>query len=286
MGLSEGGAVDIQAICSGLNLANDGIWYGRGTAAISYPDDGHEQCFAIEDSSFWFRHRNACIVAVVNEFPPPGDGAIFDIGGGNGFVSMGLSKAGFDVALVEPGQVGASNAKKRGLQHVICATAESAQFRPRSMAAAGLFDVIEHIDDAAGFLRSVKGLLRPQGYLYATVPAYQGLWSDEDVLAGHYRRYTLGSLRATLEAAGFDLVFASYIFRLLPAPILLFRSLPHRLGLSRGQRQPDAASRDHQVQPGLASRWLDRMLNRELELLKRRQAMSFGASCLVVAKCR
>lgn len=281
-----GAAVDIQTICSGLNLANDGIWYGRGNAAVSYPADGHEQCFAVEDSSFWFRHRNACIVAVASEFPPPGDGAIFDIGGGNGFVSMGLANAGFDVALVEPGHVGAVNAKRRGVRNVICATAESAQFTPHSLSAAGLFDVIEHIDDAPAFLRSVKGLLRPQGYLYATVPAYQSLWSDEDVSAGHYRRYTMSSLQATLDAAGFDLLFASYIFRFLPVPIFMLRALPHRLGISRGQRMPDAASRDHRVKQGLASRLLQGMLDREVELLKRRQSMRFGGSCLVVAKCR
>jgi hypothetical protein len=47
----------------------------------------------VEDSSYWFGHRNARIVELVRQFPP--NGLIFDIGGGNGFVAKGLEEAGF-----------------------------------------------------------------------------------------------------------------------------------------------------------------------------------------------
>ena len=41
---------------------------------ISYPDEGNEACFAVEDESFWFRHRNACLVEMVRNFTPEGKG--------------------------------------------------------------------------------------------------------------------------------------------------------------------------------------------------------------------
>jgi SAM-dependent methyltransferase len=282
--------MDISTISSGLQRADNGIWYGRESAAISYPDDGHDLCFGVEDASFWFRHRNRCIVAAVNAFPPPGGGPIFDIGGGNGFVSAGLAAAGFEVALVEPGPAGAANARKRGIQHVICATTDTAQFSPHSLPAAGLFDVIEHIEDAPAFLRSIRGLLQPGGHLYATVPAYPWLWSQEDVLAGHHRRYTLDSIRATLSDAGFDTLFASSIFRFLPLPILLMRALPYRLGLARRQASAAQVARDHGTQDSalsrLAGQLVGRLLQQEVEQLEQRRPMRFGGSCLVVAKCR
>ncbi len=179
---------DIQSITTGLKLGKDGIWYGIDTQDISYPPDGNEACFAIEDSSFWFRHRNNCIISAVRSYPPENKGTIFDIGGGNGFVSLGLANSGFDVALVEPGRTGASNAKRRGLKTVICATTESARFKPHSLSAVGLFDVVEHIEDDLSFLRFFRSLLKQGGRLYMTVPAYSFLWSEEDVLSGTFQK--------------------------------------------------------------------------------------------------
>ena len=64
----------------------DGVWFTKTSSenALSYPSDGNDQCFRVEDSSYWFGHRNTCIVELVRQFPP--NGLIFDIGGGNGFV--------------------------------------------------------------------------------------------------------------------------------------------------------------------------------------------------------
>lgn len=77
-------AMDIESISTNLELGGDGIWYSEDTREVSYTTDGHAACFAIEDDSFWFRHRNDCILSVVERFPPEGEGPIFDIGGGNG----------------------------------------------------------------------------------------------------------------------------------------------------------------------------------------------------------
>jgi hypothetical protein len=63
--------------CPRLQLGEDGIYYTTGSEAISYPEEGNEACFQIEDQSFWFRHRNDCIRELVRHFPPRGRGPIF-----------------------------------------------------------------------------------------------------------------------------------------------------------------------------------------------------------------
>jgi SAM-dependent methyltransferase len=199
---------------------------------------------------------------------------------------LALAAAGFDVALVEPGRAGASNARRRGLETVICATTATAQFKPRSLPAVGLFDVVEHIEDDLSFLKSLRGLLKVQGRLYVTVPAYPFLWSGEDVSAGHYRRYTLEGLCSVIERAGFEVEFSSYIFRFLPVPIALFRVLPYRLGLSPATDTPRAIARDHAVQGGVVAGVLARLLKSEIESLEKKRAMGFGGSCLAVARSR
>jgi len=276
---------DLRSISGSIELGGDGIWYGSGVQDVSYPTEGYAACFAVEDESFWFRHRNACIVSVVRNYPPTGNGAIFDVGGGNGFVALGLEKEGFNVVLVEPGKAGAVNAKHRGLKNVVCATTETAGFGQHSLPAVGLFDVIEHIEDDAAFLRSIRMLLRPEGRLYMTVPSYDFLWSAEDVGAGHFRRYTQKNLDRLLESAGFNVEFSSYIFRFLPVPIFFLRTLPYRMGISKSEDGEKIVARDHVVSGGVTQAILNFMLRPEIENLRNNKPMHVGASCIVVARC-
>lgn len=275
--------IDIHALSSELRLAADGIWYGAGAPGISYPSAGNDACFAVEDGSFWFKHRNECITAVVKRFPPIANHPIFDIGGGNGFVSMGLQRAGFEVVLLEPGLSGAANAKKRGLPHVICATTDTAKICPGTLAAVGLFDVVEHMEDDAAFLGSIRTLMKPGGRVYATVPAYPCLWSVEDGAAGHFRRYRATAIGNVLEAAGFKVEFSSYIFRPLPIPIFLLRALPFRLGRSPAAPTSERHSRIHAAGGRPTTKLLGWLLRAEVDKLSNGRSMSFGGSCLVVA---
>jgi hypothetical protein len=48
-----------------VELGDDGIWRAGEQEPISYPQEGNDRCFEIEDKSFWFQHRNACIVELV-----------------------------------------------------------------------------------------------------------------------------------------------------------------------------------------------------------------------------
>lgn len=61
-----------------------GVLRSDKTVALSYPSTGNDVCFSLEDTSFWFRHRNNCILEAVRRLPPQGE--ILDIGGGNGYV--------------------------------------------------------------------------------------------------------------------------------------------------------------------------------------------------------
>jgi SAM-dependent methyltransferase len=250
-------------------------------AGVSYPSSGNELCHQIEDTSFWFQHRNRCIVNCVRAYPP--SGAIFDIGGGNGFVSLGLQRAGWEAVVVEPGPAGAANAQRRGLLQVICSTFEDAGFRQHTLPAVGMFDVLEHLEDDAGFLGTLHDAMVPGGRFYLTVPAYNWLWSAEDTLAGHFRRYTLTSLARTLDYAGFDVEFRSYLFSMLPLPIFLRRSIPHLLGFEEANPS-ERAAKDHA--PGPWNRLFERVFAWEQNALDRGRAIPWGSSCLVVAKSR
>jgi SAM-dependent methyltransferase len=277
--------VDLAILARGLQLRSDGIWYAPTVSELSYPKEGNERCAQVEDSSFWFRHRNACILALIRAYPP--SGPMFDIGGGNGCVSRAIVDAGFESVVVEPGAAGARAAKARRLEHVVCGTLEGAGFGERSLPAIGLFDVVEHIEDDLGFMRRVCNVLVNGGRVYINVPAYAWLWSDEDVAAGHCRRYTIRSMSSLLESTGFIVDFATYIFRPLPAPIFLLRALPTRLGFARDKAQEQGGTeRDHMAKGGITRGFIDSLLSREVKRVEQSKAMSFGGSCLVAATKR
>jgi len=275
---------DLTAVCSRLQLGENGIFYAGEVGEISYPEEGNEACFQIEDQSFWFRHRNDCIRELVRNFPPEGKGPIFDVGGGNGFVAKGLMDAGWDVVMVEPGPAGARNAKKRGLPHVICATTQSAGFASGTIPAIGVFDVVEHIEDDIGFLRHLNELLVPGGMLYLTVPSYNFLWSLEDAEGGHFRRYSVRAMEKKLLESGLKPVFSTYIFGFLPLPIFLLRTLPYRLGLAQTGTAGKEAKRDHSRKSGRTGALMASSFRFELGKIRQGKIIRFGGSCLIAAK--
>jgi SAM-dependent methyltransferase len=276
-------ALDLQALAPALQRADDGIWYPPRHSGLDYPDEGNAFCFQVEDHSFWFRYRNRILVEMVRRFPPRGP--IFDIGGGNGFVTRGLREAGFPAVVVEPGPVGARNAAARGLTPVVCSTLEDAGFRPASLPAVGLFDVLEHLPDDRAVLESLARLVPLGGRLYLTVPAFSWLWSDDDDLAGHHRRYTRRRLRQVVEAAGFAVETDTYLFAPLPLPILALRVLPTKLGL---RRPADAETLQQELKPeaGIVTAAMTRLLDVEGWWLSHVGAVPFGSSCLLVATRR
>ena len=272
--------VDIANIATNLELREPGTWFAKTSAPISYPEEANAWCYEVEPNSFWFQHRNACIVEVMKNFPPAG--TLFDVGGGNGFVSLGLKNAGFETVLVEPGIHGIDNAKRRGLNPLICSRLEQAGFKPGSIPAVGLFDVIEHIADDRAFLRTVHSHLQRNGQIYLTVPAYKLLWSSEDHYAGHFRRYTLKSISQTLTDAGFQIDFATYLFSILPLPIFLLRALPSRFGFRKGATV-DQQKQEHKASGGFTAALLEKVWQRELSRLRNKKRIRCGSSCLVIA---
>jgi SAM-dependent methyltransferase len=66
-----------------------------------------------------------------------------------------------------------------------------------------LLDVLEHIEDDAGFLGALYRALRPGGTLILKVPSGEWLYGSLDRAIGHHRRYTKASLGRVLQSAGY-----------------------------------------------------------------------------------
>lgn len=273
---------DLKQYAVNLVPGEDGIWTAAPVSAVSYPSEGNAVLAALEERSFWFNHRNRMLLQLLGRFEPPG--ALFDIGGGNGFVSRAFQEAGHEAVLVEPGRAGAERARERGVAKVICASFQDAGFRKGSLPAAGLFDVLEHIEKDEAFLVDLRQAMATEGRLYLTVPAYRSLWSGEDVEAGHFRRYTRGELLGKLRSNGFDVEYCTHMFSFLWLPILLGRALPYRLGIKPRQlseRQESA----HRPPSALVSRIIEAFMGVERTRIAK-GGLPMGTSIVAVARAR
>lgn len=273
--------MNIGDVTKGFVKDKNGIYISESKEEIHYPEDGNIECFLVEDNSFWFKHRNKCIEAVIKKYPPIT--CMIDVGGGNGYVAKGIIESGVDAILLEPGYVGALNAKsKREIPIVINATLENIISNSERIDAFGCFDVIEHIDDDKAMVAAMYDSLIPGGYIYLTVPAHNWLWSKSDDEAKHCRRYNKKMLKA-LFGDKFEIVYFTYFFNCLMLPILLLRRLPYLINSRKGSSLLSRGE-EHGGNMGKGLSVLNWLLSGELKKIRLNKSLSFGTSCLMVVK--
>lgn len=183
-----------------------------------------------EDTHFWFVGRNEMIVSLVRRILPHQDGVtVLDIGCGTGATMGMLEKAGYSVTGLDVNARALSYAKRKTRGTLVRSSVFG--FEPKDrFAAAGAFDVMEHVADDEGFLRRCRSFLVPGGYLFLTVPAGMYLWSSVDVQSGHQRRYVPADLRRKLTDAGFRVISMRHWNSLLLPLYMLWRFIEGRRG--------------------------------------------------------
>jgi SAM-dependent methyltransferase len=81
---------------------------------------------------------------------------------------------------------------------------------PDRVDAACYINVLEHIEDDLGELRTAADAIRPDGHLLIFVPALSWLYSHVDREVGHFRRYARRELLERVTGCGFEPVRARY----------------------------------------------------------------------------
>jgi hypothetical protein len=191
--------------------------------AVSDPLEGHlNRQMERSREFFWNRVR----WELIQSHLPSGPFELVDVGAGPGFLGDYLADNRPDAHynFVEP-----IDGLERSLIERFGASANRRETDYRGAAVITMMDVLEHIEDDRGFLAALAGKMEPGAMVLMTVPAMPSLWSNWDVLLGHYRRYTKASLASAVELSGFEIVERSYLFPEL-IPLGWWRRLRERAG--------------------------------------------------------
>jgi SAM-dependent methyltransferase len=152
---------------------------------------------------------------------------LLDVGCGAGNMIHHLSHYG-QVKGIEIDPRPVKMARQRGYDVDQFDATQPMPFDDNSFDAVTALDVIEHNQDDLAILADSYRVLKPGGHMVITVPALMWLWSHNDDINAHVRRYTAAELKQKLAQTGFTVRRVTYnnffIFPLAAALILLRRS--------------------------------------------------------------
>ena len=235
----------------------------------------------LEDSHFWFVSRRRIFFDLLDRALAGQRGLrVLEIGCGAGGLLGPLQRYGA-VHGLDVDREYVAFCKERGFDRVLCGSGYELPFADASFDLVALFDTLEHIPDDRRALREVLRVLRPGGTVFVSAPAYQWLWSQNDRIAHHHRRYTCRRLRTAMCEAGLvpaRLTYFNTLLLPLIVPAILWQKLRERLGLL-----PPGYNNTSVGVPRLLNRLFTVVMSSERRWL-RRFAFPFGHSVIGIAR--
>jgi SAM-dependent methyltransferase len=241
--------------------------------------DFYTEYSQIEDTHWWFRGRREIFTRILAPFEGTRQ-RILDIGFGTGAMLTFLSRYGSVVGM-DMSVDAIRFARTRCDCPMLLGDITRIPLDTASRDLVTAFDIVEHVDDDAAALRELARVCRPGGHVLLTVPAFQFLWGNQDIVSHHKRRYTLAEFGRGVRAAGFEPRCLSY-FNAILFPAVAAVRVARRL---RGEPKGEVKSDFGMTKPGLVNDTLTRVFAAEGRWLTRWR-LPVGVSIVCLAERR
>jgi SAM-dependent methyltransferase len=233
--------------------------------------------YQTEETHWWFVGRRNLILDQVAQFYRNRQNLrLLDIGCGTGifvkFLDSYGEAFGLDISIDA-----LSFCQKRGFSMLVQGSGLSIPFLDNTFDVLTANDLVEHLEDDVVGLKEFLRVLKPGGRAFIFVPAYQFLWSLQDEISHHKRRYTAKQLKEAIRVSGFELEKITYANTLLFPVIYTGRQV---LKVLRRFREVETESDLH---PSWSNKLLTGIFNLEVPIL-RHMKFPFGVSIMAVCK--
>lgn len=184
----------------------------------------------LEEHHWWFSARHRMFLDVLRAYKVPLDARILDVGSSTGGTIRFLLKHGYkNVIGVDASYVAIEYASKKGID-IRFGDILNLPFSENTFDFVFACDIIEHVENDVKATFEINRVLNHDGYALFTVPAFEILWSNQDQISGHKRRYNLNNFKNIFDKTPFNLIKIYYFNFILFTPILLLRKLTRIIG--------------------------------------------------------
>jgi ubiquinone/menaquinone biosynthesis C-methylase UbiE len=240
--------------------------------------DEYRKLAETEDRMWYFRALHRRREYWLRRKLPAERGRVLDAGcGTGGFIRhLEASGRGWELTGLDLSPVACELARQRTQVKIREGSLTTMPFWDDSYDAITTGDVLYHIEDVPRVLGEFARCLKPGGIVVLNEPAYRWLWSYHDTAVESKHRFTRAELRQRLQAAGFDIEFASYAnFFVLPLVIARRKLFP-----------PKQPTSDVQLGPAPVEAFLAFLAWLEFTWMRLGLPLPAGSSVFVVARKR
>jgi|SRR3989344_2755453 len=239
--------------------------------------DLYQDMYDKEQTYWWHVRKRKLVLSLVRGLSyNKKDIKILDIGCGTGKMMEDASQFG-TVYGIDSSDESLRFCKKRGLTNVKKANIEdNLPFGKNAFDVILLLDVLEHTNQHEKVLKNIYAILKKDGILIMTVPAYEWLYSYWDRMLGHIRRYTIVGAKTVVRSAGFTVAKSSYFNSFILPLVIVFR-------LIKSMTRTKEKASDFISLPDSINAMFIYLSNIETILLHH-MGIPFGLSVLIVAK--
>jgi SAM-dependent methyltransferase len=184
--------------------------------------DLYAELYQVENTHWWHLHKRKLIHKLIKNFAKKG--SVLDIGSGTGKILEELKKQKWDIAGIDAEKEAKIWSEKRGIPtQLVDINKQPLPYKNHYFDLVLCLDLLEHVRQDQKIIDKISKILKPNGTLIVSVPAYPSLFSYWDKMLGHYRRYSKKQLTSLFNQTDWELKFISHAFMLNLLPVILVR---------------------------------------------------------------
>ncbi len=174
-----------------------------------------------EKAHWWFQSKGVFVRRIMDLYVSQSN-IILDAGCGTGHNMSFLNNKGTYIGC-DISYEALAFCRQNGLTHLTQSLTEHLGFKSKVFDLALSLDVAEHTENPSRVIADIYRVLKDEGKLLITVPAFRFLWSPHDESLSHLRRYNKKDLYRLLEDGGFNVESCGYFFAAPFIPVAVIR---------------------------------------------------------------